>query len=207
MRVPSIDASDAERSRAFPGDRRIPSPVLSVTHGITIDVTRDRVWPWLAQMGAGRAGWYSWDRIDNGGVASAERLVPELQRIAVGDVLPAVPGATDAFVVAAVDPPGELLLEVPDGRGGLLATWEHVLEPVDGLRTRLLCRSRVGGGWIAAAREAGRPGQPLLLIERGYRLLARLPLPLLLRVGAAGHRFMEARHLRGIRRRAEAARA
>jgi proline iminopeptidase len=86
-------------------------------------------------MGAGRAGWYSWDAIDNGGAPSRTRIVPELQSIARGDILPAVPGAHDAFVVTAVDPPRDLVLTVPDGRGGNTVGWEHVLERLPGGRT------------------------------------------------------------------------
>ena len=203
MRVSSIGASAAERARALPGDSRLPGAILSLTHAITIAAPPERVWPWLAQMGAGRAGWYSWDRIDNGGAPSATEIVPALQAIAVGDVLPAAPGATDAFVVAALDPPFDLLLTAPGGDGQLAATWEHVLDPDGRDRTRLLARSRISGAWIDAARDAGRPGEPLLPIERVYRLIARLPRPVLFAVAGLGHRFMEARHLRGIKRRAE----
>ena len=46
--------------------------------------------PWFAQMGAGRAGWYSWDLIDNGGAPSASHIMPALQTVASGDVMPAV---------------------------------------------------------------------------------------------------------------------
>ncbi|MNC89855.1 hypothetical protein D3C83_58590 [compost metagenome] len=68
-------------------------------------------------MGAGRAGWYSWDAIDKGGAPSRNRIVPELQSIARGDIMPAVPGAQDALVVDAVDPPWDLVLTVPDSHG------------------------------------------------------------------------------------------
>ena len=57
-------------------------------------------------MGSGRAGWYSWDAIDNGGRPSSTSIVPALQTVIPGDIMPAVPGAQDAFVVATVDPPG-----------------------------------------------------------------------------------------------------
>lgn len=207
MASSSIGASAAERARPLPGDSRLPGAILSLTHAITIEAPPEHVWPWLAQMGAGRGGWYSWDRIDNGGVPSAREIVPALQSIAAGDVLPAVPGATDAFVVAALDPPVDLLLTAPDVSGQLAATWEHVLERAGRDRTRLLARSRISGAWIEAARRAGRPGEPLLPIERGYRLIARLPRPVLFALAGLGHRFMEARHLRGIKRRAERLRA
>ena len=200
MAFASCTATAAERTRRLPGDSLVPEPTLVSTHAITIDARPEQIWPWLVQMGGGRAGWYSWDRIDNGGVPSACHVVWQLQSIAPGDVMPAVPGATDAFLVAAVDPPRDLVLGVPDGG---VASWEHYLEPLEPDRCRLIARSRVSSGWIAAARNAGRPGQRPSFIEHVYRLIGHLPRPLLLAIAGLGHRLMEARHLRGIKRRAE----
>ena len=52
----------------------------------------DQIWPWIVQMGSGRGGWYALDWIDNKGVPSATRIVPELQGLKVGDVVPMVAG-------------------------------------------------------------------------------------------------------------------
>lgn len=155
-------------------------------------------------MGAGRGGWYSWDAVDNGGTPSAMRVVPELQTVVAGDVMPAVPGATDAFVVAAVDPPRDLVLTVADGHGGHAVAWEHMLEPIDGGRTRLVVRGRVSSRWLDLARAEAPAGHDRIFIERAYAVLARLPRPLLLAFAGIGHRIMEARHLRGIQRRSTA---
>ena len=95
-----IRATPDERGRALPGDDLIPQPLGSVNHAITIRCPPQEVWPWLAQMGSGRAGWYAYDFIDNGGQRSAERILPNYQNIGVGSVLPAIPGATDVFLVA-----------------------------------------------------------------------------------------------------------
>jgi hypothetical protein len=74
----SVSASLLERTRALPGDEVIPAPIGSHTHAITIHRSPRDVWPWLAQMGAGRrAGWYSYDLLDNGRQPSAGRIVPE----------------------------------------------------------------------------------------------------------------------------------
>ena len=67
----------------------------------------------------------------------------------------AVPGAQDAFVVATVDPPRDLVLTVPDGHGGHAVVWEHVLEPLDGGRTRLIVRGRASSQ--AAENSAPEP--------------------------------------------------
>ena len=81
-------------------DELIPEAITSLTHAVTIRRPRQDVWPGLAQMGAGnRAGRYSYDFIDNGRQRSADRIVPDLQTIAVGALFPAVPGATDGFQV------------------------------------------------------------------------------------------------------------
>jgi hypothetical protein len=157
-------------------------------------------------MGAGRAGWYSWDAIDNGGTPSAKRVVPELQTVAPGDVMPAFPLATNAFVVASVDPPRDLVLTVPDGIGGNAVAWEHVLEPAAGGRTRLIVRGRASAHWLHLARAQPPAGHRRIFIERAYALLAHLPRPLRVGVATFGHRVMEARHLRGIQKRSIASR-
>ncbi len=207
MAAATCVATAFERRRRLPADALVPDPLFTSTHAITIDVPPEQVWPWVAQMGAGRAGWYSWDLIDNGGTPSARRLVPELQTVAPGDILPAVPGATDAFVVATVDAPRDLLLTVPDGHGGTAVAWEHTLEPMDGGRTRLIARGRASAHWLELARAQPPAGRPRIFIERAYAVLARLPRPLLIALAGFGHRVMEARHLRGIQGRSMAASA
>jgi hypothetical protein len=156
-------------------------------------------------MGAGRAGWYSWDAVDNGGTPSATRILPAFQTLVSGDVMPAIPGANDAFVVADVDPPRDLVLTVPDGRGGHAVAWEHILDPLPGGRTRLLVRGRASSHWLDLARTTAPDGHRRIFIERAYVALATLPRPLLIAFATLGHRIMEARHLRGIQRRSTAA--
>ena len=194
-------ATAFEQRRPLPVGAMVPDPLFTSTHAIPIDAAPDQVWPWIAQMGAGRAGWYSWDAIDNGGTPSARRVVPELQAVAPGDVMPAVPRAADAFVVASVDPPRDLVLTVPDGVGGSAVAWEHVLDAITGGRTRLIVRGRASARWLDLARAQPLAGQHRIFIERAYALIARLPRPMLTFVATCGHRVMEARHLRGIHRR------
>ena len=196
-------ATPVEKHRPLPGDRIVPEPMFTVTHAITIDAPIERVWPWLAQMGSDRAGWYSWDAIDNGGRPSALSILADFQAVARGDVMPAVPGAKDAFIVAAVDPPHDLVLTAPDGSGGEAVSWEHFLESLDDHRSRLILRGRVSSHWLDLARARPPAGHRRIFIERVYALLARLPRPLLFGFARFGHRIMEARHLRGIQRRAE----
>jgi pimeloyl-ACP methyl ester carboxylesterase len=207
MALATCMATAFEKRRPLAVDAIIPDPLFTSTHAITIDAPPTQVWPWIAQMGAGRAGWYSWDAIDNGASPSARSIRPGLQTVVPGDIMPAVPGATDAFVVTTVDPPRALVLTVPDAHGGSAVAWEHLLEPVSGGRTRLLVRGRASSHWLDLARAQPPAGHRRIFIERAYALLARLPRPLLIGFAALGHRLMEARHLRGIQRRSTASSA
>jgi hypothetical protein len=197
-------ATAGEQRRSLPADRLVSDPIFTSTHAITIDAPPEDVWPWIAQMGSGRAGWYSCDAIDNGGRASSRSIVPALQTVVPGDIMPAVPDANDAFVVAAVEPSRDLVLTVPDGHGGSAVAWEHFLLPLEGGGTRLIVRGRASGHWIGLARRKPPAGKRRIFIERAYAVLARLPRPLLIAFATLGHRLMEARHLRGIQRRCDA---
>ena len=111
-------ASDDELRQPYPGADLIPGGRRGATMAVTIDAPPSRVWPWLVQMGCDRAGWYSWDRLDNGGVPSAERLHPEWQALAVGDRLASTPSGRAWFEVAALDPERFLGLRAPIDLGG-----------------------------------------------------------------------------------------
>jgi hypothetical protein len=126
-----------EARRPLPGDDLLPRAKVRWTHGITIRARPAEIWPWLIQMGCRRGGWYSYDGLDNGGVASAESVVPELQRVEVGDIFPWTPVASDGFVVKAVEPDSVLVLG--DDAGNV--AWAFVLELIDETRTRLLVRA------------------------------------------------------------------
>ena len=49
-------AADDEARRTLPGDERVPSPNITTTMAVAIRAPAGEVWPWLAQMGYGRAG-------------------------------------------------------------------------------------------------------------------------------------------------------
>ena len=178
----SVRATGREQSRALPGDTLIPNAVASLTHALTIRVPPRHVWPWLVQMGAGRrAGWYSYDWLDNGRRPSARRIVRELQHPAVGTIFPALPGESGGFEVLAVEPERSLVLGWRQPDGALMVTWAFVLEPLHPGSTRLVTRARGGQGY----RFHGLPWW-----------LAR---PLVTLV----HAVMERRQLLGIAERAE----
>ncbi|MGH2984475.1 MAG: hypothetical protein ACRDK5_09525 [Solirubrobacterales bacterium] len=97
-------ASREEVQRDYPGADIVPGGKRSGTMAVTIGAPPSRVWPWLVQMGYGRAGWYSWDRLDNWGRSSAGRIHPEWQEISVGDHLPSMPEEKAWWEVAALEP-------------------------------------------------------------------------------------------------------
>jgi hypothetical protein len=145
----SVRATSLERTRGLPGDELIHEPILTLTHAITIRRATREVWPWLVQMGAGsRAGWYSYDIVDNGRRDSTGRIVPELQHVAVGTLFPALPGATDGFHVLEIETGCSLVLGWrPSSSAAPLMTWAFVLDTVGGCHTRLVVRARAARGY------------------------------------------------------------
>lgn len=192
-----------EKQRPMPGDHLVPKPIGMLTNGVTIKASPARVWPWIAQIGSGRAGWYSYDWIDNGGRASATSILPDHQQLAPGDIVPAIPGMTDAFCVAAVEPPVDLILTVPDAKGGIQVSYEFHLTPLGHDYTRLIVRGRLSDRWPTATHVSPASSHSPIFIERVYTVLARSPRPLKLAIAYLGHHLMESRMLRGIKRRAE----
>ena len=63
-----------EQRRPLPVDDLVPDALFTSTHAITIDAPPEQVWPWIAQMGACRAGSYSWDAIDNGATPNSASI-------------------------------------------------------------------------------------------------------------------------------------
>lgn len=104
-----VDPVEAEL--ALPGDDLVADATVVETRGLEIGAPPDAVWPWLVQMGYDRAGWYSYDVVDMKG-GSADRIVPELQSLAVGDEVPNSPDT--AFVVRALEPGRSLVLYADD---------------------------------------------------------------------------------------------
>ncbi len=78
-------ATDEEISRVMPGDDFVSSPTMNATRAVTINAGPEDIWPWIVQIGFRRAGWYSYDWIDNLGKPSASQIVPEWQNLREGD--------------------------------------------------------------------------------------------------------------------------
>jgi hypothetical protein len=171
--------SPVEAVKPMPGDELVPDAASVETRGISIAAPPSAVWPWLVQMGYGRGGWYSYDPIDMG-VPSATAILPEHQKLSVGDLLPTDPGG--GFEVKIVEPEHALVVytntalvrsqrEVARAEGveaapanlqatgaamtmaqpgEFAASWAFVLEPLEADRTRLVERFRI---WFGAGEQ------------------------------------------------------
>jgi hypothetical protein len=158
---------DDER-RSLPGDGLLADASTQMSHRIDIAATPDAIWPWLVQMGGGRAGFYSIDMLDNDRTRSAREIHPELQHLTVGDVIPATPRAAEGFEVLEVEPHRALVLGGlfdREGRQSLAfadprpqhfwhVTWAFLLEPLDRRSTRLTVRVR--GAYARSERGRAR---------------------------------------------------
>jgi hypothetical protein len=127
-----------ERARTLPGDDLVPNAAFQSTRAVTINASAEEVWPWLAQVGQDRGGFYSYEWLENLAgcrMRNADRIHPEWQQREVGEKVMMHP-ATGA-PVAAFEPGRALVLE---GWGAF------VLEPAGPGRTRLISRSRIERG-------------------------------------------------------------
>ena len=136
-------STSEEVARSMPGDDVVSAPTFNATRAVTVDARPEAVWPWIVQIGFGRAGWYSYDVLDNLGRRSAERIVPALQHIEVGDLVPLGPGEDAGMRVKALES-GRWVVWWDNNH---LTTWSWLLDPMPDGRTRLLTRVRTRPSW------------------------------------------------------------
>ena len=170
--------SDEEAFAPLPGDEFIAHPMVDWTRGVTARAAPEQIWPWLAQMGYGRGGWYTPQWVDlfaNRWVfgvrhpfpASASRLLPEFQHVAIGDLICDGPDYASYFRVLRVDPQHALVyrsirhprrgspIDITDPQAPQRVeqrlreagtyidfTWALVLNELPDHQTRLLVRTR-----------------------------------------------------------------
>ena len=200
-RILTWGATGDEVARSLPGDELVASPKMEATHAVTIRASAPEVWPWLVQIGHQRAGWYSYDWIHRlMGIAgsvehpsrSAERVLPELQDLEVGDVVEIAPDM--GYNVVEIQPERALVLHIAVETDNFRpfdpkeempvnhfnSSWTWFLDERAGDVTRLIVRIRVGYS----------PGLANALMVHGLM--------------EPGSFVMERRTLLGIKRRVEA---
>jgi hypothetical protein len=150
-----LSGTDDEVEGALPGDELIPHADVTTTRAITIRCAPDAVWPWIAQLGQKRGGFYSYEWLENlvgCHIHNADRVVPEWQRPQVGDDVQLAPEVP--LTVAVLHAGRALVLQggMPSGRASqpLDFTWAFCLREQPDGATRLLVRERYGyGRWWA----------------------------------------------------------
>jgi hypothetical protein len=84
----SWGATDEEVNRQMSGDDILDQPTFVATRAISIEASPEEIWPWIIQIGYRRAGFYSYDRLDNDSIPSSNHILPEYQGLQVGDLIP-----------------------------------------------------------------------------------------------------------------------
>jgi hypothetical protein len=140
-------ATTEELAAQLPGDELIEGTDLTTTRAVTVYARAADIWPWIAQLGQGRGGFYSYDALENLAgcdIHSADRVVPEWQDVVVGAEVKLAPEV--ALTVAAVEPGRSLVLRggIPMGRtpAPFDFTWAFVLNEEPDGTTRLVSRER-----------------------------------------------------------------
>lgn len=146
-------ATDEEVNSTLPGDELVPHADVVETRVVTINATPAAIWPWLVQIGQGRAGYYSYTQLENLAglkMKNAEGINPEWQHLQVGDIVPAEPGGK-GFKVYALEHERALVFGGREGDDGVFEgftqmfpefSWAFVLVPIDSEHTRLISRLR-----------------------------------------------------------------
>jgi hypothetical protein len=195
-------ATNEEAREPLPGDDRTPRPRVQSTRAVTIGAPPEQVWPWLMQMGIGRAGFYTHDWVERlmfcaryvEGKHSATRIHPEIPPLQAGDTVSM--GAGAFAPVSEVEPYRHLV-----------AQETYVLRPLAGNKTRLIARYR-GAGFVSPAAHAIRPDAGRLPRLLRFAVLHLPGVDLALRgfdffVSDLLHHYMETGMLAGIKARAE----
>ena len=159
-------AAGDEATRTLPGDDLLADPDLVSTRAVSIAAPVGDIWPWLAQMGSGRGGVYTYDWIENLfglHMHSVDVVLPQFQNIEVGDAQQLGKNGP-VLRVAVADPESALVLRSDDGNW----VWAFCLVP-EGTGTRLISRNRIatpGAPWPSRAfyRYVMEPGS--LVMER-----------------------------------------
>jgi hypothetical protein len=139
-RVLNWGATPDEVAARIPGDELLEDAEVVATRAITVDAPPEAIWPWLVQMGVGRGGAYTYDwieRLFGLDIRSADRIIPELQDLHEGDVLPMRPN-DPGMRIEILDPNRAMASRSEDGSW----VWSFALVADNG-STRLISRNRM----------------------------------------------------------------
>jgi len=130
--------------RPLPGDELVPAR-YAITFSTDIEAPISIVWRYLMQLGCDRAGWYSIDQLDHGGVPSIDHLVEGWETRQVGDKLAATPAQDSFYDVFQIEPEKYLVVggETERMGGPFKMTWAFIVEPVGEDATHLITRARM----------------------------------------------------------------
>ncbi len=161
-------ATDAEITATFPGDELVPTPASFVNRAVTIQASPEEIYPWLLQLDAEKAGWYSYDWLETNllrcPMTNADRIHPEWQDRRVGDRVRMCPGESGPppFTVAQLHRNQAMVMGHQEN-GEWVDLYQFVIVPQDDGSSRLILRTRTmmtGGIW-----DIIHPG--VFIMERG----------------------------------------
>jgi hypothetical protein len=178
-----LDPTDA--AATWPGDELVPDARWQWTHGIEIDAPPDEVWPWVAQIGQEKAGFYSYEALENlvgCEVRGASEVRPEWTELKLGDALRLHP-KMPPLRVEALEPGRFFAVHSGSKAEGVEVSWLFLVEPRPDARSRLVSRFR---SWYADGLGSRLGSGPTLLEPIGF--------------------VMDRRMLLGVKRQAERAR-
>ena len=155
-------AREGEIDATHPGDDLVAEPKWRANHAISIDAPPKRVWPWIAQIGQGRGGFYTYQKLENLAgceIENSSRILPEHQEIRRGDPI-RLHVKTPPMTVSVVDEPTALVLHgnpAEEGGGEVSSSWAFLLLEQANGTTRLLSRTRYHYGDGFLSRLLGGP--------------------------------------------------
>jgi hypothetical protein len=149
-------ATSEETRAPVLGDDLIEQPEYVTTRAVAIQARPEAVWPWIVQIGQGRGGFYTYDRLEQligAAIRSSDHILPEFQQLSVGDTVRLSPAGGPT--VAILEPGRALVLHdvmdlrtgrsIPTGAPSPFAihwTWSFSVRPVGDNATRLVVRTR-----------------------------------------------------------------
>jgi hypothetical protein len=119
----------------------VPDPTWGWTHAVRIAAPASAAWPWVAQIGADRAGFYSYQWLENlfgSELTNAERVHPEWEARAGDDFM--LHAKLPPLRIASVEP-GRSFVAFAD-EPGVAVSWLFLVEPIDDGHCRFVSRYR-----------------------------------------------------------------